>query len=206
MYTTRLGNIVSLNLWMNMLVWLCRSRVREENTDHVIWRRHDSGFKIDRQLTCIFHNCSVFLLLKHYIQSQSYLKCQDDFGSAFRKSRVLNKAIVGQHRWVALFRKTGSVSDRKISGRPTELNDASMENIQHSLAQSPRKSGRKKKLSRQTGLSHESVQKATRKLKFRSYRIRVVHELKDPGLAGGGGGSFSIASGLTVSSKTVWLF
>jgi hypothetical protein len=61
MYTTRLGNIVNLNLWMNMLVWLCRSRAREENTDHVIWRRNDSGFKID-QLTFIFHNCSVFIV------------------------------------------------------------------------------------------------------------------------------------------------
>lgn len=81
------------------------------------------------------------------------------------------------------------MSDRKRSGTPIELNDTSMENIQHSLAQSPRKSGRKKKqLSRQTGLSHESVQKATRKLKFRSYRIHVVHELKDPGLGGAGRG------------------
>jgi hypothetical protein len=39
---------------------------------------------------------------------------------------------------VALFRETGSVSDRKYSGRPTVLNDVTVENFRHFPVQYPR--------------------------------------------------------------------
>jgi hypothetical protein len=74
-------------------------------------------------------------IVEHYIQSQPYLKYQDDISSAFPKYQVPDMSAV--FRSVTQLRETGS--DRKCSGRPTMLNDVSVENIQHSLVTSPRK-------------------------------------------------------------------
>jgi hypothetical protein len=87
--------------------------------------------------TCLFHNRGVFLLLNS-LQAESYLKCLDDFRNAFTKFEVPDKPTV--FRLIACFREKGIVKDRKLSGRPAVLNDVSMENIRHSLVQSPRKS------------------------------------------------------------------
>jgi hypothetical protein len=57
-------------------------------------------------------------------------------GCAFPKCQVPDKLTA--FRLVAHFRETGSGSDRKRSGRPTELHDISVENIRNSLLQSPR--------------------------------------------------------------------
>jgi hypothetical protein len=81
--------------------------------------------------TCLFSQAQCVFIVEHYLQSQTYLKCQDEFRSAFPKSQVL--------RLEALFRGTGVVSDRKRYGRATVLNDVSVENILLSLVQSPRK-------------------------------------------------------------------
>jgi hypothetical protein len=69
------------------------------------------------------------LIAENYLQSQSYLKCQDDFRSAFPKSPVPDRS---GFRLVANFRETGL---RKSSGHPTVLNGMSVENMRHSLVQ-----------------------------------------------------------------------
>ena len=48
-------------------------------------------------------------IVEHNLQSQSYLKCQDDFSSAFPKSQVPDKSTAFHS--VACFHETGSVSD-----------------------------------------------------------------------------------------------
>jgi hypothetical protein len=72
-------------------------------------------------------------IVEHCLQSQSYLKCQDDFRSAIPKSEVNSISSSSP------FCETGSVSDRKTSGRATVLNDVSVGNFRLSFVQSARK-------------------------------------------------------------------
>jgi hypothetical protein len=51
-----------------------------------------------------------------------------DIRSAFLKSQVPDKPTL--FRLITRFVKRSNVSDRKVSGRPTTLNDVSVENIQ----------------------------------------------------------------------------
>jgi hypothetical protein len=84
-----------------------------------------------------YSNVRRVFIVQYYLHSKSYLKCQNDFRNAFPKSQVLRKSKV--FRLVAAFLVTGSVSDREPSGRPVVFNDVSVEDIRHSLVQSPRK-------------------------------------------------------------------
>ena len=72
-----------------------------------------------------------WLIAGHCLQSPSYLKCQDDFRSAFPQYKVPDKSTL--FRSVARFHGTGSVGDRKLAGRPTALNDVNAENISLTL-------------------------------------------------------------------------
>jgi hypothetical protein len=73
----------------------------------------------------VFCTSAACYVVEQYFQSQSYFKRKDDFKSAFPKYQVPNKSTV--FRVVTRFRGTGSVGDGKLSGRPTVLNDVSVD-------------------------------------------------------------------------------
>lgn len=78
------------------------------------------------------------------------------------------------YRLVIRFRKTGSIHDKKRSGRPSVLNPDKLEEVK--MLQSSTKSVRK--LSSQSSLSYGSTHKAFKKLNLHPYRVRVNQELK----------------------------
>jgi transposase len=93
---------------------------------------------------------------------------------SFPDSVVLNKSTI--QRLIERFRKTGSIGEKRHSGRPFVLSNNSLEDIRARLLQSPRKALRK--LSQQTGMTYGSVQRAAKRLKLHPYRVQVCHELK----------------------------
>jgi hypothetical protein len=86
-----------------------------------------------------------------------------------------NKSTV--QRLVECFRETGSIGEKRRSGRPSVLSNNSLEDIRARLLQSQRKP--LIKLSQQTGMTCGSVQRATKRLKLHPYRVQVCHELKE---------------------------
>jgi hypothetical protein len=68
------------------------------------------------------------------------------------------------------------VLDKTRCHKKTVLTDENLEDIRARLEISPRKSLRR--LSQQIGVSVGSASRATKLIKFRLYRVRVVHELK----------------------------
>jgi hypothetical protein len=83
---------------------------------------------------------SVFIL-EHYFSTRSYAECQNAFRNSFPNSVVPNKSTV--QRLVERFRETGSIGEKRRSGRPSVLSNDSLEDIRACLLQSPRKSLRK---------------------------------------------------------------
>jgi hypothetical protein len=71
------------------------------------------------------------------------------FRNSFPDSVVPNKSAI--QRLVECFCETRSVGERRCSGRPSVLSNASLEDIRARLLHSPRKSLRK--LSQQTGVT-----------------------------------------------------
>jgi hypothetical protein len=97
------------------------------------------------------------------------------FRNSFPDSVVPNKSTI--QRLVEGFRETGSIGEKRRSGRPSVLSNDSLEDIRVRLLQSRRKSLRK--LSQQTGMTYGSVQRATKRLKLHPYRVQVCHELRE---------------------------
>jgi hypothetical protein len=114
-----------------------------------------------------FSQLQRIFIVKHYLASRSYLTCQNELRAAFPDTPVPNKSIVS--RLVNCFSVTGSVQNRKRSGRPSVLSDDSLDDIRQTLLRSSRKSLRK--LSVQSGLSYRIVHKATKILKLDAYRV-----------------------------------
>ena len=111
----------AMNWWMNMLVWL--QKMSKGKQGHVTWRHLSSGFKTVRLRSV--------LLLSNTIVSVSAIwnvRMIIEVPSRRLKYQISRLAV--------LCRETGSVSDRNTSGRPTVLNDVSVENIRHYLVQS----------------------------------------------------------------------
>lgn len=80
-------------------------------------------------------------------------------------------------RLVDKFRESGSVHDRKRSGRPS-FNEEDVAAVQGALINSPTKSLRK--VSQQIDIPYASVHKITRKiLQLFPYKTSVMHALKD---------------------------
>jgi transposase len=75
---------------------------------------------------------------------------------------VPNKSTI--QRLIKRFRETGSIGEKRRSGRPSVLSNDSLEDIMARLLQPPRKSLRK--LSQQTGMTYGSVQRAIKRLKL----------------------------------------
>jgi hypothetical protein len=105
-----------------------------------------------------FSEDQLVFILEHYFSARSYAECQNAFRNAFPDSVVPNKSKI--QRLVERFRETGSTGEKRHSGRPSVLSNDSSEDIRARLLQSPRKSLRK--LSQQTGMTYESVQRATK--------------------------------------------
>lgn len=79
-------------------------------------------------------------------------------------------------RWCKKFKDTGSVQDKKRSGRPPIRNE-SVELIHDSVIQSPKKSVRRRSL--QLGVPKSSVHKVLKKrLKLTPYKIQRLHAMK----------------------------
>jgi hypothetical protein len=97
------------------------------------------------------------------------------FRNSFSDSAVPIKSTI--QRLVERFRETGSIGEKRRSGRLSVLSNDSLEDIRVRLLQSPRKSLRK--LSQQTGMTYGSVQTATKRLKLHPYRVLLPHGLRD---------------------------
>jgi transposase len=88
---------------------------------------------------------------------------------------VPNKSTI--QRLVERFRETGSIGEKRRSGRPSVLSNESLEDIRARLLQFLRKSLRK--LSQQTEMTYGSVQMAIKRLKLHPYRVLLPHGLRD---------------------------
>jgi hypothetical protein len=105
----------------------------------------------------------------------TFAECQNAFRNSFPDSVVPNKSTI--QRLVERFRETGSIGEKRRSGRLSVLSNDSLEDIRACLLQSPRKSLRK--LSQQTGMTCGSVQTDTQRLKLHPYRVLLPHVLRD---------------------------
>jgi hypothetical protein len=79
---------------------------------------------------------SVFIL-EHYFSTRSYAECHNAFRNSFPDSVVANKSTI--QLLVERFCETGSVGEKRRSGRPSVLSNDSLEDIRTRLLQSPRK-------------------------------------------------------------------
>ncbi|KDR23996.1 hypothetical protein L798_07935 [Zootermopsis nevadensis] len=123
-----------------------------------------------------FSQAERVFIMEHYIKTNSYTECQQSFVRSFPESRVPHKSTIC--RIAYRFRETGSVSDKKRSGRPSSLSDENLNDVKQYSEWSPRKS--LTRLAQQTGLSYGTTQRCTRRLKLVPYRIHTMHELKEP--------------------------
>jgi transposase len=123
----------------------------------------------------VFSQDQRVFILEHYFSTRSYAECQNAFRNSFPDSEVLNKSTI--QRLVEIFRETGSIGEKRRSGRPSILSNDSLEYITARLLQSLRKSLRK--VSQQTGMTYGSVQRTAKRLKLHPYWVQVCHELKE---------------------------
>ena len=105
-----------------------------------------------------------------------YRKFARRFRQKYPDSPVPTKSCV--NRLLKKWRATGSVSDKKKQSKRTVLTELKVQDIQARLQISPRKSLRR--LAQETGVSLGSARTATKLIKFRPYKVTVVHELKQP--------------------------
>jgi transposase len=125
----------------------------------------------------VFSQDQRIFILEHYFSTRSYAECQNAFRNSFPDSVVPNKSSI--QRLVERFRESGSIGEKRRSGRPSVLSNDSLEDIRARLLQAPRTL--LKKLSQQTGMTYGSVQRATKSLKLHPYRVLLPHELRDFG-------------------------
>jgi transposase len=98
-------------------------------------------------------------IFEHYFASRSYARVADEFRWMYLDSAVPNNSTTT--RLIDRFRESGSVADRKRSGRPTILTEAKLADVEGMMQHSPSKNLRI--LSAQREISYGSAQKATRK-------------------------------------------
>jgi transposase len=123
----------------------------------------------------VFSQDQRVFVLEHYFSTRSYAEYQNAFRNSFPDSVVPNKSTI--QCLVGRFRETGSIGEKRRSGRPSVLSNGSLEDIRVRLLHSPRKSLRK--LSQQIGMTYGSIQRATKRLKLHPYRVQICHELKE---------------------------
>jgi transposase len=89
----------------------------------------------------VFSQDQRVFILEHYFSTRSYAECQNAFRNSFPDSAVPNKSTI--QRLVERFRETGSIGEKRRSGRPSVVSNDNLEDIRVRLLQSPRKSLRK---------------------------------------------------------------
>jgi hypothetical protein len=107
-------------------------------------------------------------LLEHTYERELIQSAGEDSASKYRDSPVPTKSCVPI--LIKKWRTTGSVLDKTLHRKKTVLTDEKLEDIRARLEICPRKSLRR--------LCIGSASKATKFIKFRPYRVRVLHELK----------------------------
>jgi len=80
-------------------------------------------------------------LVKQYFASRSYACVVDEFRVKYLDVAVPNNSTIT--RLITRFRETGSVSDKKRTGRPTILTDAKLAEVRNVMLRSPSKSLRR---------------------------------------------------------------
>ena len=113
----------------------------------------------------VFSKDERVFIIESYFAYKSYKRVKDKFRLKFPNSAVPNNTTIT--RLINKFRETGSVQDRKSTGRPSVLTEQVLDNVKQRLTASPRKSLRK--LSVQAGLSLSSTFRATKKLNLRPF-------------------------------------
>jgi hypothetical protein len=76
-------------------------------------------------------------ILEHYFSTRPYAECQNAFRNSSPDSVVPNKSTI--QRLVEFFRETGSIGEKRRSGRPSVLSNDSLEDIRARLLQSQKK-------------------------------------------------------------------
>ena len=99
-------------------------------------------------------------IVEHYFSSLSYARVVNEFCEKYPGDKVPNNSTIT--RLIALFRETGSVADKKKTGRPKILTDAKLGEVRDAIQRSPSKSLRR--LSAQSQISYGSAQEAMKKL------------------------------------------
>jgi hypothetical protein len=124
----------------------------------------------------------VFILERCFC-TRSYAECQNAFRNSFPDSVVPNKSTI--QRLVERFRETGSIGEKRRSGRPSVLSNDSLEDIRARLLRPPRKSLRK--LSQQTGMGQykglQNVSKCPWVAWLLDYSVYIYILAEIPGVA-----------------------
>ena len=107
-----------------------------------------------------------------FMKKSSWRKCRRQFPD----SPVPDKTTI--YRLVKKFNDTGSVQNKKPQVNKRVLTEEKLDEIGFRLEQSPQKSLRR--LAQQVGVSKSSVQLATKLLKLKPYKTRIVHQLMLP--------------------------
>jgi transposase len=76
-------------------------------------------------------------IVEHYFASRFYARVADEFRREYPDSAVPNNSTITGI--INRFRQCGSVSDRKISGRPAFLTEAKLADVEKMLQRSPSK-------------------------------------------------------------------
>ena len=115
--------------------------------------------------------CLMFAL----IGKQSIKLCQQQFLEKFGGRHPPSKSSI----W-ALLKKLetkGTLLDEHSGGRP-KMSEETIQSVKDRLLASPKKSLRR--FSHESGLPRSTCQRAAKKEKLHTYRISVIHELKEP--------------------------
>ena len=108
-----------------------------------------------------------------YHETKSPVAVQRKFRNEYRRDPPDVKRIKD---WYKKFTETGSVEDRKRSGRPS-VSDASVDAVRDAFQRSPRKSVRRASI--ELRMPRSTVHKVLHKrLRLRAYKVQLVQELK----------------------------
>jgi hypothetical protein len=113
-------------------------------------------------------------IVETYIRKRTHAECRERFISKYPDSLVPTKSCMS--KLIKKWRTTGPMLSKTRHRKKTVLMDEKPGNTWARLEISPRKS--LNRLSQETDVSVGSASKATILIKFRPYRVRVVHELK----------------------------
>lgn len=113
-------------------------------------------------------------ILEEYLSSRSYAKTIDKFKLKYADHPAPNKTSI--FRLVKKFRTEFTLKDAERKPRPSVLTPENLEKVRTKFQQN--RSVSLRKASAQLGLSRMSIQRATKKLNLKPYRVTIHQELK----------------------------